>query len=331
MMIVPDFWAEAREQCRIKGRLVTIRRFGWSELSPEEAQAMARSRVAEAIEAAMTGEPTPRRERKVAYNGSAGVPIREEVVARFGPTVITRNSYGALCLNSPDVLFADIDFDEPYSNPLAVAGSIFFWALAVFVAINNNSPLAWLLIPIPTLIAGLSIKYFVQSTTKKFHVARSGGIEVFYRKKISQFLASHLNWAIRLYRTPAGFRLIATHQRFSPHDADVAAFFEAIAADPLYCRMCLNQHCFRARLSAKPWRIGISQHLRPRPGVWPINPDKIPMRTAWITEYDQKAAAYAACRFIENLGNSQIDPDVAEVVSLHDQLSRALEPDLPLA
>ncbi|MFM7592846.1 MAG: hypothetical protein ACKO85_13750, partial [Isosphaeraceae bacterium] len=95
--------------------------------------------------------------------------------------------------------------------------------------------------------------------------------------------------------------------------------------------MCLNQHCFRARLSAKPWRIGISQHLRPRPGVWPINPDKIPMRTAWITEYDQKAAAYAACRFIENLGNSQIDPDVAEVVSLHDQLSRALEPVLPLA
>lgn len=47
----------------------------------------------------------------MAYNGAQGVPIREEVLERHGDTVITRNGYGAKCLNTPDVLFADVDFD----------------------------------------------------------------------------------------------------------------------------------------------------------------------------------------------------------------------------
>ena len=37
--------------------------------------------------------------------GGIGLPIREEVLARNGDDVITRNSYGARCLNEPDVLF----------------------------------------------------------------------------------------------------------------------------------------------------------------------------------------------------------------------------------
>lgn len=329
-MIVPQFWAEAQDQCQRRGRKITVRRFGWSETSTDEAEAMARIRVAEAIEALKEGNKINRREPKVAYNGAQGVPIREEVVARFGASVITRNSYGALCLNSPDVLFADIDFDEPVAMPLAVATAIFFWILAVLGAINKNSPLAWVLTAIPTIIVVIAINYFVKSIRKKIRIACAGGIESFYRQKISKFLASHEDWSVRLYRTPAGFRLLATNRPFSPNDADVTAFFEAIGADPLYRRMCLNQSCFRARLTAKPWRIGISQHMRPRPGVWPVNPEKLPLRTAWISEYDQKAAAYAACRFVQNLGSSRIDPAVAEVVTLHDRLSRALENGLPI-
>jgi hypothetical protein len=37
------------------------------------------------------------------------MPIREEVVSRFPHAVITRNRYGSLCLNTPNVLFADVD------------------------------------------------------------------------------------------------------------------------------------------------------------------------------------------------------------------------------
>jgi hypothetical protein len=54
----------------------------------------------------------PRREVRSNY-GVEGVPIREQIVQRDGDVIITRNSYGALCLNSPDVLFADIDHAQP--------------------------------------------------------------------------------------------------------------------------------------------------------------------------------------------------------------------------
>lgn len=41
---------------------------------------------------------------------------------------------------------------------------------------------------------------------------------------------------------------------------------------PMYARTCRNQACFRARVTANPWRIGIARHLRPLPAVWPIPP-----------------------------------------------------------
>ena len=108
-MIVPQYWAESRVQVRREGRQVTVRRFGWSDISPQDAQAQADTRAQEALERILSGENLRRREPKLAYNGAEGVPIREEIVSRQGETVITRNVYGALCLNTPNVLFADID------------------------------------------------------------------------------------------------------------------------------------------------------------------------------------------------------------------------------
>ena len=109
-MIVPTYWAESRLRRRTHARQVTVRRFGWSDVSQADAQANADERAQEALDRLRSGEKLPRREPKVAYNGAIGVPIREEIVERHGETVVTRNSYGALCLNTPNVLFADVDF-----------------------------------------------------------------------------------------------------------------------------------------------------------------------------------------------------------------------------
>ena len=107
-MIVPQFWAEGRLRERHRGRQVTVRRWGWSDQSPEEAQAHADARTREALDRIRNGEALPRREGRVAYNGADGVPIREEILSRHGETLVTRNAYGAHCLNSPDVLFAEV-------------------------------------------------------------------------------------------------------------------------------------------------------------------------------------------------------------------------------
>jgi len=94
-MIVPQFWAEGRVRGRHDGRQVTVRRFGWSDTSQADAQANADDRAAEALRRVLAGERLDRREPKVPYNGADGLPIREEIVARHGDTIITRNSYGA--------------------------------------------------------------------------------------------------------------------------------------------------------------------------------------------------------------------------------------------
>ena len=116
-MLVPEFWAEGRAHKPREGRngrQVTVRRWGWSDDSQEAAQQHADQRAQDALGRVLAGDGrVKRREPKVPYNGAEGVPIREEIVARHGDTIITRNSYGALCLNTPNVLFADVDFLTP--------------------------------------------------------------------------------------------------------------------------------------------------------------------------------------------------------------------------
>jgi hypothetical protein len=317
-MIVPQFWAEGRVQHREHGarpRQVTIRRFGWSDTSQDDAQAVADARAAEALATVLAGAKNlPRREPKIPYNGAAGVPIREQIVARHGPDVITRNSYGARCLNTPDVLFADIDFPEEPSIRLR----LWLFAAAIVAGIAAGWTLGSKGLGLGVAIVLLLFSGAIARALFRMSLAAGGGAENAARTRIARFVARHPDWRLRVYRTPAGFRVIAVHRPFAPDEADVAECFAALHTDPVYVAMCRNQQCFRARLSAKPWRIGIADHLRPRPGVWPVAPERMPERDAWIADYERKAAAYAACAFVEELGGGAPHPRPQQVVALHD-------------
>jgi hypothetical protein len=327
-VIVPAFWAEGRARTRHRDRQVTVRRFGWSDVSQAEAQAMADARAAEALRRIVAGETLPRREPKVPYNGAAGVPIREEIVGRFGDVVITRNSYGARCLNTPDVLFADVDAEAPFPEWLI--------QLIGFVTMGAGIYVWWIGRSLGAAAFAWVVAFFVVATAAYVvHRLRAGGGSVEHkiqaaRTRIAKWIAAHPGWAVRVYRTPSGLRVMATHQRFAPSDPVVTAFFEAIGVDRVYARMCANQQCFRARLTAKPWRIGIEAHMKPRPGVWPINPERRPDRDAWVSRYEAASQGYAACRFLESVGAGRVHIDVETVRRLHDDQSKALL-DLPIA
>jgi len=323
-MIVPSYWAEARTTARAKGRDVTLRRFGWSDTSAADAQAQAELRVAEAAQRAASGETVPRRDLKLAYNGAQGLPIREEVLARHGEAVITRNAYGARCLNVPDLLIADVDFGtEP---PAALRVGLQLLLVGVSVAV-----LLALSVSVVGIIGAIGSYLLGSVLTSGLAKRRTDASEERAQQRINGFMARHTDWRLRIYRTPAGLRLIATHARMAADAAQTREFFAAVGADPIYARMCLNQHCFRARLTAKPWRIGIPDHLKPRPGVWPIRPERLPEREAWVRRYEREAEAYAACRFVEALGAGQDAPELMGLVALHDAESKALDDVRPLA
>lgn len=321
-MIVPAYWAEARTQQQRDGKPFTVHRFGWSDLSQDDAQRNADTRAEEALQRLLAGEKLLRREPKVPYNGAAGVPIREEILARHSNVVITRNAYGAHCLNSPDVLFVDIDYRESAPALLHLVLGI-AWLACSILAWNRFSGLALF-----GALLGIGVVYTLLTNLLNLAYRRTASTTA--RKRLQRFAAQHPDWGLRVYATPGGLRVLATHALFRPDAPETAACFAALGADPVYVRMCRNQQCFRARLSGKPWRMGITAHMKPRPGVWPVRPEQMAKREEWTQHYDQTATNYAACRYLETLGSNRIAFDVAPVVELHDQACRA-QTTLPLA
>jgi len=325
-MIVPQFWAEGRAHAQQAGRSFTVRRFGWSDASLAEAQANADARAAEALERVLSGENLRRRELKVPYNGADGLPIREEIVARYGDIIITRNSYGARCLNSPNALFADIDYEVTPPPVLFLVTLLVLVGLAAGVGWWASSWCLGLVLGFVAVAAAWSIALVQIRALQNVR----GGAETAARNRLARFAEDHPDWSVRVYRTPAGLRLLATHRPFDPIEPAVSDFFAATGADVQYVRMCRNQQCFRARVSPKPWRIGIDHHIRPRPGVWPVRPERLPQRRAWIDAYEEVAAGFASCEFVETVGSGISHPELASVVRLHDELSRATS-GLPIA
>ncbi|GAB2512347.1 hypothetical protein [Lysobacter humi (ex Lee et al. 2017)] len=325
-MIVPEFWAEARASGREGGRQVTLRRFGWSDTNQADAEVHAQSRADDALARVLAGERLPRRERRQAY-GEAGLPIREELLERVGTAVITRNAYGAHCLNTPDVLFADVDFEVPRLSTVVLwrvwAASVV--PIAALAAYHGR----WVLGLVAAVMA-IPFAAFVAGRWATLRLRMQGGAEAVAMRRIRAFAEANPQWGMRLYRTPAGLRVLATHRRFDPTGEDVTACFHALGVDPLYATMCRQQRCFRARLTGKPWRMGIAGHMRPRPGVWPVRPAARPLREAWVQEYEARAPRYAACRYVATLGEGAVDPAVAALVDLHDAATGALS-DRPIA
>lgn len=318
-MIIPQYWAEGRAQHKQRGKQITVRRFGWSDLSQEEAQANADQRSNEALQRLISGEKLQRRELKVPYNGADGLPIREEIISRHGDTIITRNSYGSLCLNTPNVLFVDIDFpDEPP----------FRYTLKVFVVLALLSVVAGQLahsvgLTITFLVLSLLFSSTLSGILQRIQLRAQGGIEQITFKRVHEFLAHHPEWNLRIYKTPAGMRLLATHRNFTASDPLVQEIFTALGADPMYVAMCRNQQCFRARVSPKPWRIGIHDRLKPRHCNWPVEPERMPQRLAWIDSYEKAAQGYAACTFLRSEGSGSVHLDIAPVIDLHDEMCGA--------
>jgi hypothetical protein len=327
-MIVPEYWAEAKERVVVDGKARTYKRFGWSDESEEEALENARERVAEAAQRARRGEKMRLSDPKVSYNGAEGLPIREEIISRRGDSVITRNSYGAACLNTPDVMFADVDVKRSSYATFGWAVFVLFVVAAFWVreACNCNGAIYFWALIIAGIMASAALGSLIHRATSIF---RTNPFDTALAK-IEKFGERNSTWVLRVYRTPNGYRVLAMHETFDPSGDKAQGFMKAIGGDPLYALMCRNQKCFRARLSPKPWRIGIQEHLRPRPGVWPIAENRMSDRRRWVRNYESEASGYAACRFVKTIGKRRTSRKCEEVRRVHDDLCKA-DTDLPIA
>lgn len=330
-VLIPAHWAEVRLEGEIRGRTRVVRRFGWSDTNHEDAHRHAEERAIQALAKLRAGHRVPWRESKLAY-GDEGLPIREEIVARTDLAVVTRNRYGARCLNEPDVWFGDIDH-APKLSPLAekafdwLATAVFagtLWAAIwcfgkLWIPLGCFGLLLAVVLPIGLIIVRGALRY-----TAKARAADR--IRVFQR--IARVAAAHPGMRLAVYETPAGTRLVAMHRCYDPRSAEAQELFVELGCDPAYAQLCRIQACFRMRVSAKPWRIDLP--TIPTRAVWPVPKGRRAERDEWVERYEQRATGFAACRYVKDVGDGPIDSRCAEIQRVHDEMCRARR-DLPIA
>jgi hypothetical protein len=261
---------------------------GWSTRSATEALENAQKRAKKVFALVMSG-------KKLGEYDYTTLPIREQIISPVTHdgkeiAVISRNRYGAAVLNTEKVLFADVDF-KPFS-----AGG-FLKAIA--------------------LMFNPSRKKEIAEAQRNAEIAR-----------VIAWGEKNRDHPFRLYRTCAGLRLLFTGKTYDPKADSTMMLLKSLGSDPLYIKLTKNQACFRARLTAKPWRIAIK---RP-PAAYPfLNNKESGMYRHWLEEYLAKSERCRVCELLNEGGRLADNAEIHKVVELHDRMTRTTATELPLA
>jgi hypothetical protein len=277
-MRIPKYWENAcYEGADRKGKRIVFCVWGWSFENAAKAKTAAALRAKQAFDWWISGG-----QRRQEYD-YLDQPLREEIVdtvrhAAKETAVITRNRYGSLVLNCASVCFVDVDFPK-------VKASGF--------------------------LDGLKMLFSKRMREERREALREATLE-----KVKSWAGGNSGRAFRLYRTAAGLRLLFTDMLYEPTSDEVRRLLEELGSDMLYKRLTEKQECFRARLTAKPWRVGCD---RP-PNRYPWKDEKAEQKyRQWQREYEAKAGRYGVCELVEVFGRGCGDERVSTVVALHDK------------
>ena len=125
------------------------------------------------------------------------------------------------------------------------------------------------------------------------------------------------NRSIRAYATKQGVRLLFTDQSYDPASQEAQHIMAALGVVERYARLCASQGTFRARLTPKPWRIGISNP----PARFPKDPADRRLIASWSNSYEIASIPYATTHFLGTIGSGVVDALIAPVVEHHDRFA----------
>lgn len=289
-MNVARFWV--RESAKLldsDGVEVSTTAWGWSSDNVEEARERAKATAERVVRyLARLAEPTNSWFAEYQYFG--GRPPREEILQEFH----------------------DADGETSATITRNIYGStVLNCRDLMFIDIDCREP--------PAPLRWLRALLGVRGPTRRSEAGTLENIR-FWSKVNPQT-------AMRVYRTAAGLRVAIVDREVRANNPDVHGILKELDSDPRYLLLCDAQQCFRARLSPKPWRIGVEM-LRVR---YPYeNAAEEVAYHDWQRRYDAAAPGYATCQFVEWLGPQKIDASLASLIELHDSLT-GVSTSLPLA
>lgn len=307
-MNTPEYWARAavnHSGAEVNPSGNSFMGIGWSNISQDDAyqKALSRSRAIRDWIVDKDGGYNNQPDLDQQYYPDR--VIREAVIDAYQQgdrkiAVLTQNLYGAYILNTAEAMF--IDIDEP------------------------KQPKPFKLFALePRPIAKIIHRLLGKATPSPDATPEPAAATP--ADRIRALVDQHPGMGLKLYRTPNGYRGLVTHRPYTPGSAEAEQVLNTFGSDPVYATLCKIQDCFRARLSPKPWRIGMDCP----PRYFPFSDARKPIFEKWKAEYDRRITNYAACEPLSNQpwGNPNIHPDIAPVLALHDEL--ACSPGKPLA
>lgn len=330
-MLIPRYWSRAESNAVTPdGRPVRFHVWRGSRTSAAEAQALANEAVVRIADRIQRGQGFPER---YAYGDR---PLREEVVREIPgaaaatdtpDAALTRNSYGALVLNAARAFFIDVDVPAVEAGSSSASSSSMAPGQnpldAVFDAVDS--------LPLPgglkSIFGSFRKTMAAPTPTPAAPPPPPADPQSAALGRLRQWIASHPEWRVRVYRTHSGLRYLVTHAPFAPTDPDAQAAMQALGADPQYVTLCAVQKSFRARLTPKPWRVGMDNP----PVTFPYeSPAEEGRMRQWEVAYQNASQGRATAQFVEELGGGSEHPDITPIRALHDEQTRATS-GLPLA
>jgi len=316
MKTIPRHWSFARTDT---GVLV------WRCSHESEAAALIEAeKAAQRVSRAERGENIP------VVDYPYGVTLREKLIGEFDDPqgelqgFVTRNHTGAEVLNIKNVMFLDWDTPYTYAPPsLETTFAILWNSIKRLFGMKpnetgeeNRTPESWAAVP--------ELSAFMQ------------------------WVSQQPDWGVRIYKTCAGYRGLVTHALFDPTADATLDLMRQFRCDPQYVALCKRQESFRARMTPKGWRCKLwGESLDPSfrfhyPGrdlaLWDEGTpaDVIVQRVNdalaeydviyddAVQAYEQASADYATCRYLGTVGNETMHPNIAPIVGLHDEMTKAL-------
>ena len=115
----------------------------------------------------------------------------------------------------------------------------------------------------------------------------------------------------RIYETTKGLRVIGK-KYLNPADAETASLMQKLAVDWIYIVMSQKQHCYRARITPKPYRMKIKTIKIKSPLDC-----ETPEYLDWNAHYVKAAKQYSVVKLIKTLGQDFANEPA---IKLHDSV-----------
>lgn len=301
MKAIPRFWSAAESEVQTPdGHYWFLRKWGWSDISVQDAAADAQRRLAELLQKVRTGQPLGAH-----WQYYPRTPLREQILADVTTPdgtligMVTRNRYGTDVLNTDALLIADVD--------LSVA--------------QARRPLWQVTEPNGLLGRLFGRRQVEQAATPEGQRAEQEAL-----MRIQRWAAAHPTWGVHVYRTFAGLRVLVTGADLPAGSQAAKQVLTELESDPVYVVLCATHETYRARLTPKPWRAGHWALTVPWPHRFPRDDKQF---EEWVRRYVEQSRSYATCRLVWRAGPVP-GPAEQQLLALHDRVTRVGE-NLPLA